>query len=324
MSDPHTPRIEELLPAYALGALDGEELRELEQHLAGDCEECRRQLALWQGDLEELAAAVPPVEPSETTRARVLRLAGADASNAANAAPPPRVATSPRRAPWWLAAAALVLLAFAVWGLVGQSHLRKALGGEAASLAQERDRLQGQVATLSREVERLRTEVREARSEATAARSETREARSVLEDRDRLRGQVEALNREMSRLQTGVVEAKQALQIIAAPGVQAVALTGLGSTRAAKGNAYVNPSSRNALFYAFNLPPLPADKTYQLWFIAGGKPVSAGLFAVDSRGTASLRVESVADVRQIKGWAVTVEPRGGVPQPTGTFVLKGT
>jgi anti-sigma-K factor RskA len=320
MSDPHTPRIEELLPAYALGALDGEELRELEQHLAGDCEECRRQLALWQGDLEELAAAVPPVEPSETTRARVLRLAGAGAANAA----PPRAATLPRRAPWWLAAAALVLLAFAVWGLVRQSHRGKELGGETASLAQERNRLQGQVATLSREVERLRTEVREARSEVTEAQSEAREARSVLEDRDRLRRQVEALNREMSRLQTGVVEAKQALQIIAAPGVQAVALTGLGSTRAAKGNAYVNPSSRNALFYAFNLPPLPADKTYQLWFIAGGKPVSAGLFAVDSRGTASLRVESVADVRQIKGWAVTVEPRGGVPQPTGTFVLKGT
>jgi len=60
MSNIHTPRIEELLPAYALGALEGEELRELEEHLAGGCEECGRQLALWQGDLEELAAAVPP------------------------------------------------------------------------------------------------------------------------------------------------------------------------------------------------------------------------------------------------------------------------
>jgi anti-sigma-K factor RskA len=321
MSNPHTPRIEELLPAYALDALDGEELRELEEHLADDCEECRRQLALWQGDLEELAATVPPVEPSETTRARVLRLAGADAAsaakNAANVAPP-RVATSPRRqAPWWLAAAALVLLAFAVWGIVRQSHLRKELGGEAQSLAQERqslaaerDRLQRQVAVLSGEVDRLRTEVRE--------------ARSLVGERDRLREQVEVLNREMGRMRTEVLEAKQDLRVIAAPGVQAVALSGLGTTPAAKGSTYVNPSTRDALFYAFNLPVLPADKTYQLWFIAGGKPVSAGTFAVDPRGTASLRVESVADVRQIKGWAVTVEPRGGVPQPTGTFVLKGT
>jgi anti-sigma-K factor RskA/prefoldin subunit 5 len=311
MSDIHTPRIEELLPAYALDALEGEELRELEAHLAGGCEECGRQLALWQGDLEELAAAVPPVEPSEITRARVLRLAGAGP-----AALPPRGVMPPRRAPWWLAAAALVLLVFTVWGLVRQSHLRKEMGSEAQGLAAERDRLRGQIEGLSREVDRLRTEV-------TAARTEAREARSVLEDRDRLRQQVEVLNREMSRLQIGVVQAKQDLQVLAAPGVQAVALTGLGSTRAANGSAYVNPSSRNALFYAFNLPPLPADKTYQLWFIVGGKPVSAGTFAVDPRGTASLRVERVAEARQIKGWAVTIEPRGGVPQPTGTFVLKG-
>jgi anti-sigma-K factor RskA len=308
MSHPHTPRIEELLPAYALGALDGEELRELEEHLAGDCAECGRQLALWEGDLEELAATVPPVEPSEVTRARVLRLAGAGAAAPPRAAAP-AAATPPRRAPWWLAAAALVLLAFAVWGLVRQSYLRKELGSEAQSLAEERDRLRGQVETLSREMGRLRTEVRE--------------ARSLVGERDRLRGQVEVLNREMGRLQTEVVEAKQNLQVLAAPGVQAVTLAGLGPAPGAKGRTYVNPSTRDALFYAFGLPALPADKTYQLWFIAAGKPVSAGIFVVGPRGTASLRVDRVADVRQIKGWAVTVEPRGGVPQPTGTFVLKG-
>ena len=30
----HSARYDELLPAYALGALDGEELRELEEHIA--------------------------------------------------------------------------------------------------------------------------------------------------------------------------------------------------------------------------------------------------------------------------------------------------
>jgi anti-sigma-K factor RskA len=85
----------------------------------------------------------------------------------------------------------------------------------------------------------------------------------------------------------------------------------------------VNPRSREALFYAFGLSPLPQDKTYQLWYIAAGKPVSAGTFAVDPRGTASLRVDRVGDPRSIQAWAVTVEPRGGVPQPTGAMVLKG-
>jgi anti-sigma-K factor RskA len=44
---------------------------------------------------------------------------------------------------------------------------------------------------------------------------------------------------------------------------------------------------------------------------------------VDERGSGSLRVEHVAPAGQIQAWAVTVEPEGGVPQPTGAMVLKG-
>jgi anti-sigma-K factor RskA len=34
-------------------------------------------------------------------------------------------------------------------------------------------------------------------------------------------------------------------------------------------------------------------------------------------------VEDLERVGEIQAWAVTIEPRGGVPQPTGTMVLKG-
>lgn len=265
MSTPHTPRIEELLPAYALGALDGDDLRELEAHLAGGCEECRRQLALWHGDLEALAAEVEPVQPSDVARARLLRLAGSDRAPAA----PPR-----RAAPWWTAVAALLLLALAVWGLLGQARMERQVRG----LEAERDRLSQQVNDLDRQVGLAREEAR---------------------------------------------RAQQALQVLAAPGVQSVVLAGLGPSPGAKGRTYVNPSTRDALFYAFDLPRLPADKTYELWLIAAGKPVAAGTFDVDPRGTGTVRVERVTDAGQIQTWAVTIEPRGGVPQPTGAMVLKG-
>jgi len=260
---PHSTRIEELLPAYALGALDGEDLRELEAHLDAGCAECRRQLALWERDLEALAASVPPLPPSETTRARVLRLAAAT----------PQAAPAPR-APRWLYFAAAALLLLGVWGAAGQLQMR----GEVRRLTSERDRLARQVATLDHEVDLARAEAR---------------------------------------------QAAQALQILAAPSVQSVVLAGLGPTPQAAGHTYVNPQTRDALFYAFNLPRLAEDKTYQLWFIAGGKPVSAGTFGVDERGTGRLRVENVARPEEIQAWAVTVEPRGGVPQPTGAMVLKG-
>ncbi|HEX9943953.1 MAG TPA: zf-HC2 domain-containing protein, partial [Thermoanaerobaculia bacterium] len=132
MSVPHSARLEELLPAYALGALDGEDLRELEAHLAQGCAECRRQLDLWQRDLEALAESVPPVEPSETARARVLKLA------AGTAAP------APRRLPRWVPFAAAALLLLGVWGAAGQIGMR----GEVRRLTAERDRLARQVAAL--------------------------------------------------------------------------------------------------------------------------------------------------------------------------------
>ena len=264
---PHSARFEELLPAHALGALDGDDLRELEEHLDAGCEECRRQLALWDRDLEALAESVAPIAPSDTTRARVLRMT-ATAATAASAAP------SPRRRSWWLPLAAAALLAVAVWGVAGQTRLR----GELERVTAERDRLARQVAVLDNEV--------------TLAR--------------------EAAER-----------ASQALQVVAAPGVKSVVLAGLGPAPQAKGQTYVNPRQGGALFYAFDLPPLAQGRTYELWYIAGGKPVPAGTFAVDPHGAARVQVERVPDVASIEAWAVTVEPAGGVPQPTGAMVLKG-
>jgi anti-sigma-K factor RskA len=270
---PHSARFEELLPAYALGALDGEELRELEEHLAGGCAECQGQIDLWNGDLEALAASIAPVEPADTTRARILRLAGVVPQLGPSAQPASAPAVPRRRLPRWLPAAAALLLV-ALWGIAGQIRLR----GEVERLRGERDRLSLQVSTLDREVSLARDEAR---------------------------------------------RASQALQVLAAPGVQSVVLAGLGSTPNAAGHAYLNPRRRDALFYAFDLPALPADKTYELWFFAGGKPVPAGTFAVDEQGVGSLRVERVDRPESVEAWAVTVEPRGGVPQPTGEVVLKG-
>ena len=227
----------------------------------------KRQLDLWQRDLEALAGSVAPVAPSETTRVRVLRMT-AGAAGAAGAVP------APRRRSWWLPLAAAALLAVAVWGVAGQTRLR----GELERLTAERDRLARQVAVLDREV--------------TLARDQ-------------------------------VERAAQDLQFVAAPGVHSVILAGLGPAPNAKGQTYVNPRQGGALFYAFDLPALPQGKTYELWYIAAGKPVPAGTFAVDPQGAASVRVERVPDVASIEAWAVTVEPAGGVPQPTGAMVLKG-
>lgn len=272
----HSARYDELLPAYALGALDGEELREIEEHIATGCPECRRQIPLWQSDLEALAASVDPVEPSAETRERILRLADGPRSVAPTpfpAAPRPLPARS--QPPRWLALAAAVLLAVAVWGVWQQARLRT----EAESLRAERARLAEQVAALDRRL-----------AEAQG-------------DNERL---------------------AETLSLITAPGARAVQLAGLGSNPGAVGHTFINHSQKKAIVYAFGLAALPADKTYELWWIdAGGRPVPAGTFNVDANGSARVLVDKVEGADGIKAWAVTTEPAGGVPQPTGEMVLKG-
>lgn len=277
----HSPRFEEMLPSYALGALDGEDLRELEVHLETGCPECEDQLALWQGDLETLAASAPPLAPSDTVRARLLRsLAPADDNAGSDRPASPGVsapvsggAAPSRRIPAWLGLAAAALLVVALWGWVEQSRLR------------------GQVRELGAE-------------------------------RDRLAQRAEGLDRQLAQAQTEAARLAQTLQTVSAPGGRAIVLAGLDPAPGASGRTFVDPSAGRAVFTARNLPALPAGKTYQLWFIpSDGKPVPAGVFQANSQGAATLEVERIAPDIQV--WAVTIEPAGGVPQPTGEMVLKG-
>ncbi|HVT16048.1 MAG TPA: anti-sigma factor [Thermoanaerobaculia bacterium] len=295
MTARHSPRLEDLLPAYSLGALDGDELRELEDHVAGGCADCRRLLARWTADLEDLAASVPPVGPAASDRGRIL----VSVAEAAVAAPaigdtPGRSAAAPAaerastagqdsarrgrgaRSSWpasaWLPIAALLLLA--IWGAWRQSSLDS-------------------------------------------------QVRSLIAERDRQAARAEALEQRVRLVQAQAERMARTLSIVGSPAMQPVFLAGLAPAPGARGRTYVDASGGKAVFYAFDLPALAADKTYQLWFIDSGRPVSAGTFAVDARGKASLEVDNIASARRIQAWAVTIEPRGGVPQPTGAMVLKG-
>jgi len=267
----HTARFDELLPAYALGALDGDDLRELETHITAGCAECRRQIDLWQGDLEALATTVEPVTPSAGLRERVLR-AAEDRPQSGRISPVrpirPMRPIRPIRSPRWLALAATLLLVVAVWGVWRQ-----------ARLSAERDGLARQVASLERRLD-----------------------------------QTQADNRRLAKT----------LSLITAPGARAIQLAGLGPAQGAVGHAFVNPTTGQAIVYAFDLPAPAAGKTYQLWWIPAGRPpVPAGTFDVDAHGAARLEVDKVADAAEPKTWAVTLEPAGGLPQPSGPIVLKG-
>jgi len=73
-----------------------------------------------------------------------------------------------------------------------------------------------------------------------------------------------------------------------------------------------------ALFVARDLPRAPGDDVYQLWFLGGDLPVSAGTFEA-SEGRVELRTG--LSLEGVTGAAVTIEPAGGSEQPTTDPVL---
>ena len=68
---------------------------------------------------------------------------------------------------------------------------------------------------------------------------------------------------------------------------------------------------------------LPTDRQYELWVFQKGKPINAGVFDVDEAGRALFESTAFPEP-EADNFAVTIEPRGGVPAPTGPVVLAGT
>jgi anti-sigma-K factor RskA len=112
----------------------------------------------------------------------------------------------------------------------------------------------------------------------------------------------------------------RAASILGAPDVSVTPLDGIVPADRARARVYLSPS-RGLLMAAEGLPPLPTGRVYQLWTIVAGQPVSAGLFAPDAEGRGD--VMGAAPGGPAQAFAVTLEPEGGVPAPTGAKVLLG-
>ena len=110
--------------------------------------------------------------------------------------------------------------------------------------------------------------------------------------------------------------------VIESPVLQTLALAGQGEFRNAVARAYIEPESGRVILYAHNLPQAPDGRVYQMWVIVEKQaPLSAGLLQVDPKGEAQYDSGPIPGLEGAVKVAVTLEPAGGVPAPTGPFVL---
>lgn len=80
--------------------------------------------------------------------------------------------------------------------------------------------------------------------------------------------------------------------------------------------------TRGLVLSGTRLPAAPPESTYQLWLVTNTRSIGAGLFVPDESGRATMVVDAPPKIAgAVVGAAVTIEPHGGRPTPTGRTLL---
>jgi anti-sigma-K factor RskA len=135
--------------------------------------------------------------------------------------------------------------------------------------------------------------------------------------------QVASADRLTAEARDVAFRAQSAMGVFAAPDVARIDLAGEAIAAQARARALWS-RDRGMVFTVSNLPPLPAGRVYQVWVVTAQAPVSAGLLTPDASGGGSVYFETPVDILPPVAVAVTLEPAGGVPAPTGARYLIGT
>jgi anti-sigma-K factor RskA len=136
-----------------------------------------------------------------------------------------------------------------------------------------------------------------------------------------------ALEQQVQQLRADAATASRTGAILSAQDLARIELAGQEPAPAAAGRVFWSPTF-GLVFAATNLPALPPGRVYQLWIVAD-KPISAGIARPTGDGgfnvvAGATGATGAAGAAVAKAFALTIEPEGGRPAPTGAMFLLGT
>jgi anti-sigma-K factor RskA len=135
--------------------------------------------------------------------------------------------------------------------------------------------------------------------------------------------QIEANRSALAKLQAQVEDTQAYIDLFEAKDTVRVPLAPSREVRGTTASVLYNARLGKAFYSDTLSTPPPPDKSYQLWLVpAEGNPISAGVLTPVS-GAGSRMFASVTPGTNAKAFAVTIEPAGGSPQPTGPKILVG-
>jgi anti-sigma-K factor RskA len=149
-------------------------------------------------------------------------------------------------------------------------------------------------------------------------RSEGRVLRAALSSGEQ---RVARLEDQVRVLRTQAATAAQTGAVLTAADLRRIELSGQAPAPNAAGRVFWSPT-HGLVFAATNLPPLPPGRVYQLWIVADS-PISAGI--AQQLGTGfNVTAPTSTPAPTPKAFALTIEPAGGRPAPTGPMFLLGS
>jgi uncharacterized coiled-coil protein SlyX len=310
----------------------------LEAHLQAGCADCRVALQEYLTAASLLPYALPPEAVPFELKAHLMatnRLDFAKSQEGSQARGADREDgrddSSPRDAPLWGGLFGIPVLALvSVVLLIGAGMYAFALRSQLQTEAAQRRQIETDLQKESSRMASLERQAADQELTLASLRKELAEKLGATQDmlatrqKELTELQTRLLQREqqLAELKKGLGKRDELTAFLRSPNMEVVALTGSEQAKSAGGLLVYDPDTQKALFYAFNMPPLPADKTYQLWAIME-KPVSAGIFGTDPGNKTRIMIRGIPDLSRIKKFAVTMEPSGGRPQPTGQIYLVG-
>ena len=328
--------LEEAVPLYAAGALDRAERQALEAHLLSGCQPCHSALKEYQSVASVLSFGLSPIQAPRALKAKIMAARSPDSLAIDNIVKepgrpslepgewmnhlfPPIVPARSFSLPWAIGLATLLIVGlggYLVWTytlrLSDDASKIRLLEGSLLEQTTKVANLQRDVSTRDRVLAELQVDAQRKANDAIELKSQLMEREIEL---DTARAQLSAVVR-------GKVPQDELAALLRQPDAKVVTLSGSDMAKQASALLLYNPTTQKIWLYSAHLPECPRGTAYQLWAI-DQRPVSVGSFHMDAGETSHLLVKRLPEFAKAKKFAVSLEPVGGRPQPTGPIYLIG-
>lgn len=149
----------------------------------------------------------------------------------------------------------------------------------------------------------------------------------VTSDRNRMRDEVAAVDTTVTSsagdsMSVLLKEKDEMIAAMTGPDVKVVPLMNETAGQPV-GRMVWNRASNDWIMVTYSLGPPKAGMTYQVWLVTDDAKISAGTFKPDQNGKTMMHARYALDRNALRSVAVTEEPEGGMPAPTGRMVIAG-